>query len=89
MLLRRVLPSLGALLTVGWALVITAYVLSDEQISSDMALGIISATAIIPGFIALYVIGLLWPIIQGMVDVGGGDAAQRFSEIAKTDDLRA
>ena len=79
MVLHRALAAIGVVLIVGWGLAVTAFVLSDENLPADTALGVILATAVLPGFIGLCVIGLLWPIIRALVDVSRGAAEERFT----------
>ena len=87
MVLDRALVSVGVVLIVGWGLAVTLNVLSDEQLPADAALGIILATAVIPGFIGLCVIGLLWPIVRVMAGVRNGDAEGSFTKSARVHDL--
>ena len=76
MVLHRALAAIGVVLIVGWGLAVTAYVLGDENLPADTALGVILATAVVPGFIGLCVIGLLWPVIRALVDVSRGAAIE-------------
>jgi hypothetical protein len=67
---RRVLASVAALLVFGWEVDVAWHVLSDPQISDDMALAILAATAVVPGLIGLCLIGLLWPIVSVDAQMG-------------------
>jgi hypothetical protein len=90
MALYRVLASAGSLLIVGWCLAITAQVLSDEQISADMALNIVLATAIIPSLIGVCVFGLLWPVIvQDAVNYRPDYADERLGRLVEGDGPRS
>jgi hypothetical protein len=55
-----------ALFILGWGLAVTASVMSDDQISSDMAWGIVLAAAVLPGAIGLFLTGLLSPIVDAI-----------------------
>ena len=81
--LPRPLGSIGALITVGWGLAVTVGVLSDQQISADVALSIILATVVVPGFIGLCVIGFLWPLVATWLHVSSDNADERFDKNAR------
>jgi ABC-type branched-subunit amino acid transport system permease subunit len=89
MTLYRVLVSAGILLIVGWCLAITAQVLSDEQISADMALNIVLATAIIPSFIGVCVGGLLWPVVRDTIGQSPDYADKPLGQDGKADGWRS
>ena len=81
-MLARPLASVGVLLTMTWWLAVAVDVLRDQQISADGALGIILATAVVPGFIGLCVIGLLWPLVATWLHVASDNADERFDRNA-------
>jgi ABC-type branched-subunit amino acid transport system permease subunit len=85
MALYRILVSAGIVLIVGWCFAITARVLSDEQISPDMAFNIVLATAVIPSFIGVCVAGLLWPVVQDTIGCRPGQADEPLGQDGKAD----
>ena len=78
MRLERLLPVGALVLMAVWSAAVTVAVLTDGQLTADIAAGVVVATVLLPVFLAACLLGLLvWPMIRLMddVDPAGGDGA--------------